>query len=197
MKKLMLLAAMLALVVVAASPAFAQSGSEIEVEEGDVTLEDSTTVEGSILQNCPASVTFGDENANVQGVVSGQNANIVITGDENEAEIAQELVQSGFSPEVATECTQEISQAAAAGAGKAEAKAGAAEAKAGGAEAKAAPAAQAQAGGGAQAQAGGSSGGGGGAKAELPKTGGGASLLALGAGALLVGGGLIARRIMK
>src|SRR3954469_11097823 len=36
-------------------------------------------------------------------------------------------------------------------------------------------------------------------KAELPKTGGGsaASLLALGAGALLVGGGLLARRIIK
>src|SRR3954466_1022182 len=37
------------------------------------------------------------------------------------------------------------------------------------------------------------------AKAELPKTGGGsaASLFALGAGALLVGGGLLARRIIK
>src|SRR4028119_408753 len=80
LKKLMLLAAMLALVVVAASPAFAQSGSEIEVEEGDVTLEDSTTVEGSIVQNCPASVTFGDENENVQEVVSSQNANINIDG---------------------------------------------------------------------------------------------------------------------
>jgi LPXTG-motif cell wall-anchored protein len=185
----MLLAAMLALVVVAASPAFAQSGSEIEVEEGDVTLEDSTTVEGSILQNCPASVTFGDENENVQEVVSSQNANINIDGSENEVEIEQELVQSGFSPEVATECTQEIAQAAAAGEGKAEAKAGKAEAKAGGAEAKASPAPAAQAGG-AQAQAGG-------AKAELPKTGGGASLLALGGGALLVGGGLVARRIIK
>jgi LPXTG-motif cell wall-anchored protein len=153
LKKLMLLAAMLALVVVAASPAFAQSGSEIAIEESDVTLEDSTTAEDSIVQRCPASVTFADGNAN-----------------------EQELVQSGFSPEVAAECTQEIAQAAAAG-GKAEAKAGDAEAKA-----SPAPAAQAQAGG---------------AKAELPKTGGGASLLALGAGALLVGGGLVARRIIK
>ncbi len=179
----MLLAAMLALVVVAASPAFAQSGSEIEVEEGDVMLTDTSTVEGSIVQNCPATVTFGDENENVQEVATAQQANINIDGSENELEIEQELVQSGFSPEVATECTQEIAQAAAAGeAPKAEAKAGAAEAKAG-----ATPAAQA---GGAQAQAGG-------AKAELPKTGGGASLLALGAGALLVGGGLVARRIIK
>ena len=186
---------MLALVVVAVSPAYAQgSGSSIEVGEGDVEISDTTAVEGSIVQNCPASVTFGDENENVQGVATAQQANINIDGSENELEIAQELVQSGFSPEVATECTQEIAQAAAAGAGKAEAKAGAAEAKAGAeapkaeakaggcAEAKAAPAAQAQAGG---------------AKAELPKTGGGASLLALGAGALLVGGGLVARRMIK
>ena len=193
MKKLMLLAAMLALVVVAASPAFAQSGSQIEVEEGDVEISDTTTVEGSILQNCPATVTFGDENANVQEVATAQQANINIDGDENELEIEQALEQAGFSPEVATECTQEIAQAAAAGAGKAEAKAGGAEAKAG-AEA---PKAEAKAGG-AEAKAGGSSGGGGGgAKAELPKTGGGASLLALGAGALLVGGGLVARRIIK
>jgi LPXTG-motif cell wall-anchored protein len=198
LKKLMLLAAMLALVVVAASPAFAQD-SEIEVEEGDVTLTDTSTTEGSIVQNCPASVTFGDENENVQAVETGQQANINIDGDENELEIEQALEQAGFSPEVATECTQEIAQAAAAGAGKAEAKAGGAEAKAGeakagGAEAKAgeAPKAEAKAGGGAEAKAGGAE-----AKAELPKTGGGASLLALGAGALLVGGGLVARRIIK
>ncbi len=194
MKKLMLLAAMLALVVVAASPAFAQSGSQIEVEEGDVTITDTTTVEGSILQNCPASVTFGDGNVNVQTVTNSQNAanaqygnpaGIVITGNENEVEIEQALEQAGFSPEVATECTQEIAQAAAAGEGKAEAKAGGAEAKA------EAPKAEAKAGG-AEAKAGGAE-----AKAELPKTGGGASLLALGAGALLVGGGLVARRIIK
>ena len=172
MKKLMLLAAMLALVVVAASPAFAQSGLQVEIEEGSFTQTTTDTVKDSIIQSCPASVTFGDENVNEQGVVSSQNSNIVINGNENEAEIAQELVQAGFSPEVATECTQEIAQAAAAGAGKAEAKAGGAEAKAG-----EAPKAE--------------------AKAELPKTGGGASLLALGAGALLVGGGLVARRIIK
>ena len=190
----MLLAAMLALVVVAASPAFAQSGSQIEVEEGDVTLTDTSTVEGSIVQNCPATVVFGDTNENVQEVVSGQNAVVVIDGDENEVEIEQALTQAGFSPEVATVCTQEIAQAAAAGAGKAEAKAGGAEAKAGAeapkAEAKAGGGAEAKAGGGAEAKAGG-------AKAELPKTGGGASLLALGGGALLVGGGLVARRIIK
>ena len=187
MKKLMLLAAMLALVVVAASPALAQT---IDVGEGDVTITDETSVTGSILQNCPASVTFGDGNVNVQTVTGSQNAanaqygnpaGIVITGNENEVEIEQALTQSGFSPEVATECAQEIAQAAAAGAGKAEAKAGGAEAKAG--EAKA----EAKAGGGAKAEA----------PKTLPATGGGAGLIALGAGALLVGGGLVARRIIK
>ena len=195
MKKLMLLAAMLALVVVAASPAFAQT---IDVGEGDVTLTNESTVMDSIVSSCPASVTFGDENANGQVVVSGQNSTVVLTGNENEVEIEQALTQSGFNPEVATECTQEIAQAAAAGAGKAEAKAGGAEAKAG-----EAPKAEAKAGGGAEAKAGGAEAKAGGAapkaeaKAELPKTGGGASLLALGAGALLVGGGLVARRIIK
>jgi LPXTG-motif cell wall-anchored protein len=187
MKKLMLLAAMLALVVVAASPAFAQSGSQIEVEEGDVEISDTSTVEGSIVQNCPATVTFGDGNVNVQGVETGQVSNVVIDGDENELAIEQALEQAGFNPSAATACTQEIAQAAAAGEGKAEAKAGGAEAKAG-----EAPKAEAKAGGGAEAKAGGAE-----AKAELPKTGGGASLLALGAGALLVGGGLVARRIIK
>ena len=152
MKKLMLLAAMLALVVVAASPAFAQGKAE-----------------DSIIQDCPAEVTIGDENVGTQTVVNSQEGDIVITGDRNEVSIEQELVQRGFSPEVAAVCAQEIAQAAAAGGGQAEAKAG-----------------------GAQAQAGGTS-----AKAELPKTGGGASLFALGAGALLVGGGLVARRIIK
>ena len=174
MKKLMLLAAMLALVVVAASPAFAQSGDVIEVEEGDVEISDTSTTEGSIVQDCPASITFGDGTVNVQSVETGQQSNVVITGDENELAIEQALEQAGFNPSAAATCTAEIAQAAAAGEGKAEAKAGGAEAKAGGAEAKA-----------------------GGAKAELPKTGGGASLLALGAGALLVGGGLVARRIIK
>nr|MDQ3832542.1 hypothetical protein [Actinomycetota bacterium] len=82
----------------------------------------------------------------------------------------------GLTPSETAECTQQIQQAAAAGpkaeakAGKAEAKAGAPEAKAGKAEAKA-----------------------------LPATGGLDSLplLGLGAGALLVAGGLLARKMIR
>ncbi len=53
MKKITALMALLALVVVVASPAYAQgSGSSIEVGEGDVEISDTTAVEGSIVQNC-------------------------------------------------------------------------------------------------------------------------------------------------
>ena len=74
-----------------------------------------------------------------------------------------------ITPDLVNQCTQTIQQAAAAGP-KAEAKAGAAEAKAGGAAAKA-----------------------------LPATGGidGLPLLGLGATALLLGGGLLARKMSR
>ncbi len=111
MKKISILMAMLALMMFSAVPAFAQSGSEIEVEEGDVTITDTFTIEDSIVQSCPASVTFGDENVNVQVVENAQNADIMINGDENEFEFEQSIEQSGFSPEVSTECTQSVAQA--------------------------------------------------------------------------------------
>ncbi len=108
MKKITMLMAMLALMMFAAVPAFAY---EIEVEEGDVTVENSLSVVDSIVQSCGASVTFGDENENVQVVNDSQNVVIGIDGDENEVEFEQSLEQSGFSPEVSTDCTQEIAQA--------------------------------------------------------------------------------------
>lgn len=108
MKKISILVAMLALMMFSAVPAFAY---EIEVEEGDVTITDTLTIEDSIVQSCPASVTFGDGNENVQVVNDSQNAFVDIEGDENEVEFEQSLEQSGFSPEVSTNCTQEIAQA--------------------------------------------------------------------------------------
>ena len=102
MKKISILVAMLALMMFSAVPAFAY---EIEVEEGDVTVTDTLTIEDSIVQSCPASVSFGDGNENVQVVNDSQNAVIVIDGEGNEVEVDQSLTQSGFSPEVSTECT--------------------------------------------------------------------------------------------
>jgi len=103
MKKINVLVAMLALALFAAVPAFAY---EIEVGEGSVTITDTTTVTGSIVQSCEASVTFGDENANAQEVVNSQITN---------SSVSQSISQSGFNPSAGTSCTQEIAQAAAAG----------------------------------------------------------------------------------
>ncbi len=111
MKKISILMAMLALMMFSAVPAFAQSGSEIEVEEGDVTITDTFTIEDSIVQNGGASVVFGDENVNFQSVSNSQNVFIGIEGDENEVEVEQSLEQSGFSPEVSTDLTQSVAQA--------------------------------------------------------------------------------------
>ncbi len=115
MKKISVLMAMLALMMFSAVPAFASHGYEIEVDEGDVEITTTTEIIGSIVQDCGASVLFGDENVNEQTVTNSQNADITISGDETEFELEQSLDQSGFSPEVSTECTQEIAQAASVG----------------------------------------------------------------------------------
>ncbi len=188
MRKLMLLAAMLALALVAAAPAMAQVSqgfSEEDVESGDVEPAFEVANKGNNANICPT------------GHQSAQSGNV-----QNEQGVSQYQVPEaddiGFggsnitiASESAGECVQTIEQAAAAAAPKGEAKAEApkAEAKAGKAEAKAeAGKAEAKAG---KAEA----------KAkELPKTGGvagAASLVGLGAGALLVAGGLIARRIIR
>ena len=107
-KKVTILMSMLALIMLSAVPAFAY---EIEVEEGDVTITDTLTIEDSIVQSCPGSVVFSDGNQNVQVVNDSQNAFIGIAGDENEVSIDQPPSQSGFSPEVSTDCTRSAAQA--------------------------------------------------------------------------------------
>ena len=108
MKKISILMAMLAFMMFSAVPAFAQ---EIEVEEGDVTITETFTIEDSIVQSCPATVTFGDENVNFQSVSNSQNADVMINGNENEVSVDQSLSQTGFSPSVSTSCTQSVAQA--------------------------------------------------------------------------------------
>ncbi len=211
MKKLMLLAALLAMVLVAAAPALGQVVEEFEIEEaesGDAEPEVAVANKGDSVNQCVALLQQTNT-GNVQNI-QGVNQYDVKESDDIEFEGAGITI----SPELEEACEQTIQQAAAAGKGEAkagkaeakagEAKAGAAEAKAGKAEAKAeAPKAEAKAG---EAKA----------KAEekkaeekkaeekkkeMPKTGGVAAgsvaLLALGAGALLVGGGLIARRFTR
>ncbi|HZB82634.1 MAG TPA: LPXTG cell wall anchor domain-containing protein [Rubrobacteraceae bacterium] len=180
MKKLVLLGALVAMVVVAAAPALAQVSqeqSERRITSGKSSPSFSVSNKGNNANLCPTGQQVGQTGqvANEQGAVQYKST-------------ADDIDFAGSSltitPDESATCTQTIEQAAAAGP-KAEAKAGKAEAKGG--EAKAgAPEAKA---GGAEAKAG-----------ELPKTGGiagTASLLGLGAGALLVAGGLLARRIIR
>jgi LPXTG-motif cell wall-anchored protein len=178
---LMLLAAMLAMALVAAAPALAQVVEEFEIEEaesGGAAPELTVENAGDNVNLC-AAVLQAAQTGNVQNIQAVQQYGVEESDD-------IEFSGSGItiSPELEQACEQSIQQAAAAGE-KGEAKAGKAEAKAGEAKAE---------GDKAEAKAG---------KAEvkeLPKTGGAAgsaSLLALGAGALLVAGGLLARRMIR
>ena len=161
MRKLMLLAAMVALALVAAAPAVAQPlgqgfGQE-DVESGDVEPAIGIASKGDQVNMC-AAVLQAAQSGNVQ------NAQGVLQYKSAVDEIEFEGSTITITPELVSECTQTIQQAAAAGT-KAEAKAGKAE-----------------------------------AKAQLPKTGGvagTASLLGLGAGALLVAGGLLTRKMIR
>ena len=165
LKKLMMLGAIVAMVVVAAAPALAQVGqgfSERRDTSGTATPKVAISNKGNNANLCTAlqQAAQTGQVLNEQGVVQyfSKADDLDFAGSE-----------LGLTPAETAECTQQIQQAAAAGP-KAEAKAGKAEAKAGGAEAKA-----------------------------LPATGGLDSLplLGLGAGALLVAGGLLARKMTR
>jgi hypothetical protein len=161
----MLLAAVMAMVLAAAAPAFAQA----------------TAVGGSVQYvDCDQ----------IQAAATGQyNAN----NTQNQAGIAQEL---GVSQNQVLACLDSIAAGRDVNINTASAATSTATTKGGGGG-KGTATATATAGGG-----GGGGGGGGSASAAsaaggaLPSTGG-ASLLALGAGALLVAGGLLARRIVR
>jgi hypothetical protein len=159
----MLLAAVMAMVLAAAAPAFAQA----------------TAVGGSVQYvDCDQ----------IQAAATGQyNAN----NTQNQAGIAQEL---GVSQNQVLACLDSIAAGRDVNINTASAATSTATTKGGGGGKGTATA---------TASAGGGGGGGGGsasaasaAGGALPPTGG-ASLLALGAGALLVAGGLLARRIVR
>ncbi|QIN80257.1 hypothetical protein GBA65_18985 [Rubrobacter marinus] len=187
MKKLMMLAALLAMVLVAAAPALAQDA----VIEGD---DESVTDETSATAGDNSQVAVNDCEQVLDQVAYQYNNPVAnISGDENEvaqggngvdAEQVQycvNLLQGGFNEVDVDEDDDGVVEE---GEGDAAAAAAAAAASGSGASA------------GAGASAGGSSAGGSASAGELPATGG-VSLLTLGAGALLVAGGLVARRIVR
>jgi LPXTG-motif cell wall-anchored protein len=193
LKKLMLLAAVLVTALAATVPAVAQVSQETgqESESGDVEVGSEVASESNSVNQCVALL----QSANTGNLQNGQGI-LQDAGVSKDTEAAGGTI--ALSPALAQACEQTIKQAAAAGKGKKatppsesklpKAKAEAGGAEAGGAEADAAEAGVAEA---TKMEAKEEE------KKELPKTGGngGTSLLGLGTGALLVGGGLLVRRL--
>jgi cytoskeletal protein RodZ len=191
LRRIMVVLALVAMLVVAAAPAIAQVSQgfeEEDVESGDVEPSVDIASSGDNVNLCTAIL----QSANT-GNVQNQQGVTQYKSEVDDIEFEGSTIE--ITPEAVNECTQVIEQAAAAAAAPAKAAPPApapapiAQAKAGGAEAKAAPAA-APAPTPAQAKAGGAQ-----AKA-LPPTGGISPLLAVGGGAALLTGGLLVRRII-
>ncbi|HEX2098904.1 MAG TPA: hypothetical protein VHF46_07620 [Rubrobacteraceae bacterium] len=113
MKKLMMLAAMLALVLVAAVPVIAQTNAfdDQEFESGGIETATEIAVEGNNNSQCTGLLQFGQ---------SGNFGNQQGTSQYDNPELEQEFAgpEYEFAPENATECEQAVQQAAAASSGK-------------------------------------------------------------------------------
>ena len=110
MKKLMLLAAILAMVMVAAAPVIAQVANEFddqELESGGIETETSLSIEGNNNNQCAGLLQFGQTGnfPNQQGTTQYDNPELEQEFEGSEIE---------FAPENATECEQAVQQAAAA-----------------------------------------------------------------------------------
>jgi LPXTG-motif cell wall-anchored protein len=189
LKKLMLLAAMLAMTLVVAAPAVAQVSEEFgqEIEDtGNVGTNFSATGGGNSANQCAGGAIQFGQSGNTQNGQGGLQ--YTSTSDDIEAEGSS----FGVTPTVSAECKQQIQQAAAAG--KAAPPPPPAPSPAAPSKAAPPPAAPSKAASPPAPPKAGAE-----AKKELPKTGGGsaASLFGLGAGALLVGGGLLVRKIVR
>ncbi len=110
-KKLMLLAAILAMVVVAAAPVLAQIGPDFddqELESGDIETETNISIEGNNNNQCAGLLQFGQTGnfGNMQGTSQYD------VGPEFEQEFEPPEIE--FAPENETACEQAVQQAAAA-----------------------------------------------------------------------------------
>jgi LPXTG-motif cell wall-anchored protein len=186
---------MLAMMLVAAVPATAQVSQETEqgVDSGDSSQSFTVSGSGTSANDCAAILAAAQSGNGVN------STGVLQSNGENNGVEVDDSGKFTINPELAEECEQKINQAAsavspktaspkseaskseaskAAPAAKAEEKAASSQAKSETTEAKA------------EAKSG--------EKKELPKTGGdGGSLFAASAGALLVAGGLWARRISR
>ena len=111
MKKLILLAAILAMMMLAAAPVIAQVANEFddqELESGGIGTETEIAIDGNNNNQCAGVLQFGQTGnaANEQGTSQYD------ISDEFEQEFAGPEVE--FAPENETACEQEVQQAAAA-----------------------------------------------------------------------------------
>ena len=110
MKKLMLLAAILAMVLVAAAPLIAQEVGfdDQEFESGEIETETSLGIEGNNNNQCAGLLQFGQTGnfGNEQGTSQYD------IGPEFEQEFEPPEIE--FAPENETACEQAVQQAAAA-----------------------------------------------------------------------------------
>ena len=109
MKKLMLIAAMLALVLVVAAPAIAQVTNAVgqEAESGDVTLNFSATQSGDSSSQCVTPLQFGNTG-------SLQNGQAVLQYNSTSGDIGLGGSTFEFSPSLTATCDQKVQQSAAA-----------------------------------------------------------------------------------
>jgi hypothetical protein len=172
MRKVMLLAAMLAMVLAAAAPALAQvTGGD--AEDGDATA--AQYVDCSQVQ-AALGVQYGDDNAAVDDSVAGAADELGITQNQVNACLGNVTDVNQAGGNAGDIVVDENGTVVAHDDGSASASASASAAGSASAASEGSAAAA--------------------ATTTLPETGG-ASLLALGAGALLVAGGLLARRIVR
>jgi hypothetical protein len=109
LKKFMLIAAMLALVVALAVPAMAQVGQEIgqETESGEVAIGFDVSSSGDYAQQCVAPLQFGNTGnlQNAQGFLQYDSEADDLEGNGSVFE---------FAPAIETSCEQAVQQSAAA-----------------------------------------------------------------------------------
>jgi len=185
----MLLAAMLAMVLAAAAPAFAQATA---IDEGDTTEGDDVQY-NAVCQNILGS--FGD----ITQTQSGDADAVAVDDSAAAAEVAQE---QGVTIAQVNQCLNDFDEdgdgtisvdeevVVSGGGDDDEGSASASSSSSASSSASASSSSSASSSASASSSSSAS------ASAVLPETGG-ASLLALGAGALLVAGGLLARRIVR
>ncbi len=110
MKKLMLLAAMLAVVLVAAAPVLAQEVGfdDQELESGEISTETEIAIDGNNNNQCTGLLQFGQTG----NFPNQQGTSQYDLGEDADFEQEFSGPETEFAPENATECEQAVQQSA-------------------------------------------------------------------------------------